>query len=79
MVRQTTRPRTRTLTPAPDLQTAGIPAPAAIAARAYDLYLARGAQHGNDLDDWLRAERELREADDDAAPAPRVSRRRPSA
>jgi hypothetical protein len=31
-----------------------------IARRAYDLYLLRGGQHGHDLEDWLRAERELR-------------------
>ena len=27
--------------------------------RAYELFLARGATHGNDLADWLNAEREL--------------------
>ena len=31
-----------------------------IARRAYELFLARGSEHGRDLDDWLRAERELR-------------------
>jgi hypothetical protein len=30
-----------------------------IARRAYELFLARGAQHGRHLDDWLSAEREL--------------------
>ena len=30
-----------------------------IARRAYELFIERGAQHGNDLDDWLRAEREV--------------------
>ena len=30
-----------------------------IAARAYELYLARGGTHGSDWDDWLTAEREL--------------------
>jgi hypothetical protein len=30
-----------------------------IAHRAYDLYLARGGEHGHDLDDWLHAEHEL--------------------
>jgi Protein of unknown function (DUF2934) len=30
-----------------------------IAHRAYEFYLARGSEHGRDLDDWLRAEREL--------------------
>ena len=31
----------------------------AIAARAYQLFLERGGQHGRELDDWLTAEREL--------------------
>jgi hypothetical protein len=30
-----------------------------IAERAYLLYLERGAGHGQDLEDWLRAEAEL--------------------
>jgi len=30
-----------------------------IAARAYQIYLERGCQHGHDLDDWLQAEYEL--------------------
>jgi hypothetical protein len=30
-----------------------------VARRAYELYEARGAQPGWDLDDWLQAEREL--------------------
>ncbi|HEV8310759.1 MAG TPA: DUF2934 domain-containing protein [Methylomirabilota bacterium] len=32
-----------------------------IAVRAYYIYLSRGSGHGRDLDDWLRAERELTE------------------
>jgi hypothetical protein len=31
-----------------------------IAARAYELFMARGQSHGSDLEDWLRAETELR-------------------
>ena len=31
-----------------------------IARRAYDLYLARGCEAGHDVDDWMQAERELR-------------------
>ncbi len=31
-----------------------------IARGAYDLYLARGCEHGHDVEDWLQAERELR-------------------
>jgi len=32
-----------------------------IGRRAYDLYLARGCEPGHELEDWLRAERELRQ------------------
>jgi len=31
----------------------------ATAKRAYELYLARGGEHGHDAEDWLRAESEL--------------------
>lgn len=31
----------------------------AIAARSYELYLARGQQDGHDVEDWLAAEAEL--------------------
>jgi hypothetical protein len=37
---------------------------AAIRCRAYGLYQARGGEPGADLDDWLRAEGELREPTD---------------
>ena len=30
-----------------------------IAMRAYERYVARGYQHGHDVEDWLSAEREL--------------------
>jgi len=33
-----------------------------IRVRAYELYLERGGGHGNDLDDWFAAERELSSA-----------------
>ncbi len=32
-----------------------------IARRAYEIYLTRGGTHGYDIEDWLQAERELRE------------------
>jgi hypothetical protein len=35
------------------------PSPAAIAGRAYEIFLDRGGQHGHNLEDWLQAEREL--------------------
>jgi DUF2934 family protein len=38
------------------------PAPMDVARRAYEIYCARGAEHGHDIEDWLRAESELRGA-----------------
>jgi hypothetical protein len=29
---------------------------------AYELFLARGCEHGHDIEDWLQAERELNES-----------------
>lgn len=29
--------------------------------RAYEIYLARGGEHGSDLEDWIQAECELRQ------------------
>jgi hypothetical protein len=37
-----------------------LPSSEEIRNRAYEIYLARGASHGGDLDDWLEAERELK-------------------
>jgi hypothetical protein len=37
--------------------------------RAYQLFLERGAQHGQDWDDWLAAERELQPGADLQGPA----------
>ncbi len=46
------------------------PDASAIAHRAYELYEARGREPGRHEDDWLQAERELRQRrDDDAAVA----------
>ncbi len=39
---------------------AASPSHAAIARRAFERYLARGASPGRDVEDWLAAERELR-------------------
>jgi DUF2934 family protein len=39
----------------------GAPERDAIAHRAYEIYKQRGGSHGRDLDDWLRAEHEIRE------------------
>ena len=35
--------------------------------RAYELYVQRGNQSGNELDDWLQAEEEIRRATEKAA------------
>ncbi len=39
----------------------GHPTPEEIELRAYQIYLERGGAQGQDLDDWLQAERELLE------------------
>lgn len=42
-----------------------------IAARAYELFLARGGHHGDDLADWFKAEAEVMETmnpGDDSTP-----------
>ncbi len=38
-----------------------VPSEAEIRERAYQIFLNRGAQPGRELDDWLQAERELKE------------------
>jgi hypothetical protein len=47
----------------PRAAAAFVPAPThdEIASRAYELFLQRGAQHGQDFEDWLTAERELQQ------------------
>lgn len=44
----------------PDRATGTPVSPERIAARAFELYLARGGEPGQELEDWLRAEAELR-------------------
>ena len=38
------------------------PSPEEIARRAYEISVARGGEGGHEMEDWLRAEKELREA-----------------
>jgi hypothetical protein len=38
-----------------------------VSRRAYDLFLARGGEHGRDLEDWTQAEREVAAASDNGA------------
>ena len=37
------------------------PTPEEIRQRAHEIYLARGGTPGNDLEDWLRAEQQLKQ------------------
>jgi UDP-N-acetylmuramoylalanine-D-glutamate ligase len=37
-----------------------VASPGAVAIRAYELFEERGREPGHDVDDWLRAERELK-------------------
>lgn len=37
-----------------------VPSHEEIARRAYEIYLARGGEHGRSEEDWLQAERELK-------------------
>ena len=38
-----------------------------VAGRAYELYCERGREDGHDVDDWLNAERELRDVSSSSA------------
>jgi hypothetical protein len=46
-----------------------------IAQRAFELYCARGCEEGHDIQDWLQAERELREATGALRVRPRLAPR----
>jgi hypothetical protein len=41
--------------------TKNAPTPEEIRKRAFEIHIERGGIHGCDLDDWMRAERELQE------------------
>jgi len=51
--------RPSSLTPVPSIAPSTVPTNEAVARRAYELFLERGGEHGHDVEDWLRAEREL--------------------
>jgi hypothetical protein len=42
--------------------------------RAYELYIQRGSQSGSELDDWLQAEEEIQQAQEEAIPHPYLER-----
>jgi len=52
-------PAKRTAKPRPAAPFVPAPTHDDIANRAYERFLQRGAQHGQDFEDWLAAEREL--------------------
>ena len=52
-------PAKRTAKPRPAAAFTPAPTHDVIAMRAYELFLQRGGQHGQDFEDWLAAEREL--------------------
>jgi len=67
MAKSTRKPRNVLSMPSPASATperhpSTKPTDSAIARRAFELYCKRGRQDGRDLEDWLQAERELREA-----------------
>jgi hypothetical protein len=45
-----------------------------IAARAYELYLARGGSHGQALEDWLEAERQVLNPESENSSVPDAAR-----
>jgi len=47
-------------------QSETLPLEERIRRRAYELYVQRGNQSGSELDDWLRAEEEIRRATEQA-------------
>jgi len=50
-----------------------------VAKKAYDLYLSRGGGHGADFDDWIEAEKQLKESQQQQPPPAPERRKRPRA
>jgi hypothetical protein len=50
--------------PPPGVNDHNAPADEEIAQRAYELYVARGGEHGYHLEDWLEARRQLEDPGD---------------
>jgi hypothetical protein len=61
MARAVKRTTTKNIVAMPRLAATSeaMPSSADIAKRAFELYCERGCQDGNDVQDWLQAEREL--------------------
>ena len=45
-----------------------------IARRAHELYLQRGGEHGKDVEDWVRAEKEMKAMSDEPVAGPAKTR-----
>jgi len=58
-VKKTTTKKNIVAMPRPAATSQTIPSSADIAKRAFELYCERGCQDGYDVQDWLKAEREL--------------------
>jgi len=56
---QASTPKPPEAAPKPDERPSGLVSER-IAARAYEIFVARGGEHGHDQEDWYQAERELR-------------------
>ena len=48
------------VTPSPTAETQATPSWEDVQRRAFELYLERGSENGRDVEDWLEAERQLR-------------------
>jgi Protein of unknown function (DUF2934) len=51
-----------------------LPTPAEIEQRAYEIYVARGREGGHALEDWLAAEKELKQLSEQPVPVTSRSR-----
>jgi hypothetical protein len=63
------KPKPSTLVPKSDEPTILIPIEHQIQQRAYELYEQRGRTDGHDLEDWLQAEHEIKDSQENAAAA----------
>lgn len=57
-----------------DTSKSTLPTKVQISQRAYEIYLARGCEDGHDLSDWIEAERELSEPNEQQAGGTRKAR-----
>ena len=52
------------------------PTPEQVAERAYQRFVERGSEYGRDVEDWLEAERELRDPEGRTPDEPRAGGRK---